>query len=132
ESHGCPRTVEALGDLEVVPRRQIPYKGVTLEEMDTAAVIARRPDVALVDELAHTNAPGSAHEKRWQDVQELLDDGITVISTVNVQHLESLADVVEGITGIKVNERIPDAVLGRTDEIELVDMSLYALRQRMQ
>ena len=111
ETHNRPRTVAAIGDLEVAPRRQVPYKGVTLEEMDTEAVIARDPDVALVDELAHTNAPGSTHEKRWQDVEELLDHGITVISTVNVQHLESLADVVENITGIHVNERIPDAAL---------------------
>jgi len=132
ETHNRPRTVAAIGDLEVAPRRQVPYKGVTLEEMDTEAVIARDPDVALVDELAHTNAPGSTHEKRWQDVEELLDRGITVISTVNVQHLESLVDVVENITGIHVNERIPDAALDRADEIELVDMSPHALRQRMQ
>jgi two-component system sensor histidine kinase KdpD len=132
ETHNRPRTLEAIGALEVVPRRQVPYKGVTLEEMDTEAVIRRQPDVALVDELAHTNAPGSRNEKRWQDVEELLDHGVTVISTVNVQHLESLADVVESITGIRVNERIPDAVLDRAEEIELVDMSPHALRQRMQ
>ncbi len=99
ESHGRPLTEQAIGDLEIVPRKQIEYRGVTLEEMDTDAVIRRNPDVALVDELAHTNAPGSRHEKRWQDVQELLDHGITVISTLNIQHVESLADIVETITG---------------------------------
>lgn len=131
ETYNRPNTVAQLGDLEIVPRRQVPYRGVTLEEMDTAAVIARRPQVALVDELAHTNAPGSPHEKRWQDVYELLDAGITVIGTVNVQHLESLADVVETITGIKVRERIPDRVVDDADEVELVDMSPHALRQRI-
>ena len=89
ETYGRPMTIEAIGDLEIVPRKQIEYKGVTLEEMDSEAVIRRHPAVALVDELAHTNAPGSKHEKRWQDVEELLDNGITVISTLNVQHLES-------------------------------------------
>jgi two-component system sensor histidine kinase KdpD len=132
ETYNRPLTIEAIGDLEVVPRQQIEYKGVTLEEMDTEAVIRRHPAVALVDELAHTNAPGSKHEKRWQDVGELLDHGITVISTVNIQHLESLADIVETITGISVRERIPDRVLDEADEVELVDMSPHALRQRIQ
>src|SRR5215471_19579766 len=99
--------------------------------MDTAAVIARRPEVALVDELAHTNAPGSKYEKRWQDVEDILGAGIHVIGTVNVQHLESLADVVETITGVKVRERIPDKVLDDADEVEIVDMSPQALRQRI-
>ncbi|HYK96904.1 MAG TPA: universal stress protein [Candidatus Acidoferrales bacterium] len=131
ETYGRPLTIEALGDLEIVPRRKIPYQNVTLEEMDTAAVIARHPDVALVDELAHTNAPGSAHEKRWQDVQDLLDAGITVLSTVNVQHLESLADMVETITGVQVRERIPDRIIDEADEIEIVDVTPHALRQRI-
>jgi two-component system sensor histidine kinase KdpD len=132
ETYGRPNTEQAIGDLEVLPRKRIPYDGTTLEELDTAAVIARHPAVVLVDELAHTNAPGSTHEKRWQDVGELQDAGITVISTVNVQHLESLADLVQTITGIAVRERIPDAVIDGADEIELVDITPHALRQRMQ
>jgi two-component system sensor histidine kinase KdpD len=131
ETYNRRKTIEAIGDLEVIPIKKIPYKGITLEEMDTEAVIRRYPEVALVDELAHTNAPGSKHEKRWQDVNELLDHGITVISTLNVQHIESLADIVESITGAPVRERIPDAVVDRADEIELVDMSPNALRQRL-
>ncbi len=131
ETYGRPHTIEAIGDLEIVPRKQALYKGVTLEEMDTDAVIRRAPAVALVDELAHTNAPGSRHAKRWQDVEELLDHGITVITTMNVQHLESAADIVESITGVKVGERIPDQVVDQADEVELVDMSPHALRQRM-
>ncbi len=132
ETYNRPHTVEAIGDLEVIPRKRIEYKGVTLEEMDTDAIIQRQPAVALVDELAHTNVPGSKHEKRWQDVEELLDHCITVISTVNIQHLESLADIVETITGVLVRERIPDRVLDEADEVELVDMSPHALRQRIQ
>jgi two-component system sensor histidine kinase KdpD len=131
ETHGRPRTAELAASLEVIPRKQIPYKGVNVEEMDTDAVIGRHPAVALVDELAHTNAPGSKHEKRWQDVQDLLAAGITVISTVNIQHLESLADIVESITGVQVRERIPDRVVDEADEVELIDMSPHALRQRM-
>jgi two-component system sensor histidine kinase KdpD len=131
ETYGRPLTIQAVGDLEVVPRKKIEYKGVVLEEMDTDAVIARRPQVALVDELAHTNAPGSKHEKRWQDGHELLDHGITVISTVNIQHIESLADIVETITGAPVRERIPDAVIDGADEVEIVDMSPQALRSRI-
>jgi two-component system, OmpR family, sensor histidine kinase KdpD len=131
ETYGRPKTIEAIGDLEVVPRKQIAYRGVTLEELDTEAVIRRQPAVALVDELAHTNAPGSRHEKRWQDVEDLLNAGITVLSTVNVQHLESLADTVETITGAPVRERIPDRVIDEADEVELIDMSPHALRQRI-
>jgi two-component system sensor histidine kinase KdpD len=131
ETHGRPKTLEVAGNLEVVPRKKIPYKGVIVEEMDTEAVIQRHPAVALVDELAHTNAPGSTHEKRWQDVEDLLDAGITVISTVNIQHLESLADIVESITGVQVKERVPDRVVDEADEVELIDMSPNALRQRM-
>jgi two-component system sensor histidine kinase KdpD len=131
ETYGRLRTVQAIGDLETIPRRRVQYKGVVLEEMDTDAVIVRKPQVALVDELAHTNAPGSKYEKRWQDTQELLDHGITVISTVNIQHVESLADIVESITGVTVRERIPDSVIDEADEVEVVDMSPHALRQRI-
>src|ERR1700681_2659523 len=131
ETHGRPKTAELAADLELVPRKKLEYKGVTVEEMDTDAVIARHPALTLVDELAHTNAPGSKHEKRWQDVEDLLDAGITVISTVNIQHLESLADLVENITGVQVRERVPDRVLDAADEVELIDMAPHALRQRM-
>jgi two-component system sensor histidine kinase KdpD len=131
ECHGRERTMELLDGLEVVPRMRIEYRGVIVEEMDTEAILARRPTVAMVDELAHTNAPGSPREKRWQDVQVLLDAGIEVISTCNVQHVESVADAVQTITGAPVNERLPDAVLQLADEVELVDMSPRALRQRM-
>jgi two-component system sensor histidine kinase KdpD len=131
ETYGRPLTIDAIGDLEVIPRRQIEYRGVTLEEMDLDTVIARDPDVVLVDEIAHTNAPGSKHAKRWQDVDELLEHGITVISTMNIQHLESLADIVENITGIQVRERVPDRVLDDADEVQLVDMTPHALRQRI-
>ncbi|MBV9546930.1 MAG: hypothetical protein JOY61_21390 [Chloroflexi bacterium] len=131
ETHGRPRTAELAEGLEIVPRRRISYRGVTVEEMDTEAVIQRQPAVALVDEIAHTNAPGSLHEKRWQDVEDILNAGITVISTVNIQHLESLADIVENITGVHVRERIPDRVIDDADEVELIDMSPHALRQRM-
>ncbi len=109
ETHGRPRTAELLEGLEVVPRLRVAYRGVVVEEMDVEAVIARRPTVALIDELAHSNAPGSAHEKRWQDVDLVRAAGIHVISTCNVQHLESVADAVATITGATVNERIPDA-----------------------
>ncbi|HEY8745796.1 MAG TPA: universal stress protein [Chloroflexota bacterium] len=132
ETYGRPETAKAIGDLEIVPLRKIDYRGVTLEEMDTAAILERHPQVTLVDELAHTNAPGSPHEKRWQDVEELLAAGITVLSTVNVQHLESLKDLVEQITGIAVRETIPDRVLNEADEVELIDMTPSALRQRIQ
>lgn len=131
ETHGRPRTAEQIGDLEVVPRQRVTYRGTTLEEMDLDAVLERRPTVALVDELAHTNAPGVRHEKRWQDVAELLDAGIDVISTVNVQHLESLNDVVETITGVRQRETVPDHVVRSADQVELVDMSPEALRRRL-
>jgi two-component system, OmpR family, sensor histidine kinase KdpD len=131
ETHGRARTAEQIGELEVVPRRVLTYRGAALEEMDLDAVLARHPDLALVDELAHTNAPGSRHDKRWQDVDVLLDAGINVISTVNIQHLESINDVVERITGIKQRETIPDQVVRAADQIELVDMSPEALRRRM-
>src|SRR5436190_17799322 len=131
ETHGRLRTKEQIADLEVIPRRRVSYRGTTLEEMDTDAVIARGPAVALVDELAHTNAPGSKNEKRWQDVEELRDAGIDVITTLNIQHLESLNDVVERITGVKQQETIPDEAARRVDQLELVDMAPEALRRRM-
>jgi two-component system, OmpR family, sensor histidine kinase KdpD len=131
ETHGRPRTAEQMERLEVVPRRTLEYRGATFEEMDTDAILARAPQVALVDELAHTNVPGSRHAKRWEDVEELLEAGIHVISTVNVQHLESLNDVVERITGIAQRETVPDEVVRRADQIELVDMTPEALRRRM-
>jgi two-component system sensor histidine kinase KdpD len=131
EPHDRARTEALLEGLEVVPRRRIEYRGVVVEEMDTEAVLARRPTVALVDELAHTNVPGSPREKRWQDIEVIRDAGIDVVSTMNVQHVESVADAVATITGAPVNERLPDDVLSAADEIELVDMSPHALRQRM-
>ena len=120
-----------LDGLEVVPRRELAYRGATFTEMDVDAVLARRPAVALVDELAHTNVPGSRNEKRWQDVEELLAAGIDVITTVNIQHLESLNDVVEKITGVPQRETVPDAVVRAADQVELVDMAPEALRRRM-
>src|SRR5579883_23938 len=131
ETYDRPSTRAQLRDLEVMPRTKIAYRGQLFEEMDVDAVLARHPEMALVDELAHTNVPGSRHEKRWQDVEELLEAGINVISTVNIQHLESLNDVVERITGVAQRETIPDAVVRAADQIELVDMSAEALRRRM-
>src|SRR5947208_7585215 len=131
ETHGRARTIEQIGDLEVVPRKVIGYRGSEFEEMDVDAVLSRRPQVALVDELAHTNVPGSRNEKRWRDVEELLEAGIDVISTVNIQHLESLNDVVEHITGITQRETVPDHVVRAADQVELVDMTPEALRRRM-
>src|SRR5437773_6418644 len=131
ETHGRAETAALVEGLEQVPRRRIEYRGVTLEEMDLDAVLARRPTVALVDELAHTNAPGSRHAKRYQDVEDLLRAGINVISTLNIQHLESLYDMVEQATGVKVKERIPDYVLGMADQIVNVDLSAEDLRERL-
>lgn len=131
ETHGRSHTAAMLAGLEVVPRRVIEHRGASLTEMDLAAVLARKPQLVLVDELAHTNAPGCEHEKRWQDIHTLLDAGIDVISTVNIQHLESLNDAVEDITGIVQQETVPDAVVRAADQIELVDMSPEALRRRM-
>ncbi len=131
ETHGRARTAEQLDELELIPRRKVEYRGAEFEEMDVSAVIARHPDVALVDELAHTNVPGSGRDKRWRDVEEILDAGIDVISTLNIQHLESVNDVVERITGLKQREKIPDDVVRRADQIELVDMTPEALRRRM-
>jgi two-component system, OmpR family, sensor histidine kinase KdpD len=132
ETHGRADTAALIGDLEQVPRRRIEYKGVVLEEMDLDAILARRPTVALVDELAHTNAPGSRHAKRYQDVEELLRQGIHVISTMNVQHVESVHDMVEKFTGVRVKERVPDYVLGLADQVVNVDVSAEDLRERLE
>jgi two-component system, OmpR family, sensor histidine kinase KdpD len=131
EHHGRARTEVMLHGLEQIQRREIEYRGTVFTEMDVDAVLERRPAVALVDELAHTNVPGSRNAKRWQDVEELLAAGIDVISTVNIQHFESLGDVVESITGVRQRETVPDEVVRRADQLELVDMSPQALRRRM-
>ncbi|MEU6144613.1 sensor histidine kinase KdpD [Streptomyces sp. NPDC047081] len=131
EHHGRPRTEVMLHGLEEVPRRELEYRGAVFTEMDVDAVLRRAPAVALVDELAHTNIPGSRNDRRWQDVEELLAAGIDVVSTVNIQHLESLGDVVESITGVRQRETVPDEMVRRADQIELVDMSPEALRRRM-
>lgn len=131
ETHGRSQTQAQVGDLEMIPRKQVMYRGVTLEEMDTDAIIARHPQVALVDELAHTNAPGSKHPKRYQDVEDLLHAGINVVTTLNIQHLESLNGLVASLTGVRVRETLPDGILDQAEEVELIDISPYALRQRM-
>jgi len=131
ETHNRPHTADKLAGLEVVSRKKVSYRDSSFEEMDVDAVLARRPQVALVDELAHTNIPGSARDKRWQDVELILEAGIDVVSTVNVQHLESVNDVVETITGIPQRETVPDSVVRAADQVELVDMSPEALRRRM-
>ncbi len=131
ETHDRPYTHALVEGLEVLPRRIVEHRGAQLLELDTEALIARRPQVALVDELAHTNAPGSKHDKRWQDVEDLLDAGIDVLSTVNIQHLESLNDVARAITGVRQRETVPDQVVRRAEQIELVDMTPEALRRRM-
>jgi two-component system, OmpR family, sensor histidine kinase KdpD len=123
ETHGRKHTGALLGDLEQVPRKTMTYRGAEFTEMDLDAVLARRPEVAVVDELAHTNVPGSRNAKRWQDIEELLEAGINVLSTVNVQHLESLNDVVEQITGVTQRETVPDAVVRAAEQVELVDMT---------
>ncbi|MEV5483983.1 MULTISPECIES: sensor histidine kinase KdpD [Streptomyces] len=131
ETHGRPRTEVMLHGLEQIRRRELAHRGAVFTEMDVDAVRERRPAVALVDELAHTNVPGSRNTKRWQDIEELLEAGIDVISTVNIQHLESLGDVVESITGVRQRETVPDEIVRRADQIELVDMSPQAIRRRM-
>jgi K+-sensing histidine kinase KdpD len=131
ETHGRRRTAEAIGTLVVAPRITVTYKGTTLSDMDVDGVIARRPHVALVDELAHTNAPGLRHGKRWQDIEDIRAAGIDVISTMNIQHLESVKDLVEQITGITVHETVPDTVLDAADEVQFIDITPEALRKRM-
>jgi len=131
EPHKRPETIALMEGLEQVPTKHFDYRGTALEEMDTAAIIARRPAWVLVDELAHTNAPGARHEKRWQAVEEILDAGINVISTVNVQHFESLNDTVAQITGVHVRETVPDRMLDEADEVVLVDITPEALVNRL-
>ncbi|HEX4435129.1 MAG TPA: universal stress protein [Acidimicrobiales bacterium] len=132
ETHKRPYTIEQIRDLPVLPRKQVLYRDGTWEELDVDAVLARQPKVVLIDELAHTNVPHSGrHDKRWEDVLEILEAGIAVISTVNIQHIESVADAVERITGVGVRERVPDWVVRRADQIELIDSSADQLRRRM-
>ena len=131
ETHGRKDTLLLLEGLEVIARKQIPYKGISLDEMDTDAIIARHPKTVLVDELAHTNAKGSRHEKRYEDVEEILNAGISVVSTLNIQHIESLNDIVTRITGIQVHERVPDFILDEADEVVLVDISVEELQERL-
>jgi two-component system sensor histidine kinase KdpD len=131
ETYNRPRTVELLQGLEVAPRASVLYKGATLEDMDLEWVLKRKPEIALVDELAHTNAPGLRHTKRWQDVEDLREAGINVISTVNIQHVESVKDLVERVTGIVVRETVPDRALDGADVIQFIDIAPEALRKRM-
>ena len=131
ETHGRVETEELLKGLEVIPRQRVEYQGIVLEELDLDAILQRRPAVVLVDELAHTNAPGSRHPKRYQDIEELLENGIDVYTTVNVQHFESLNDVVEKITGIRMQETLPDTFLDRADEVQVIDIPLEELFERL-
>ncbi|RYD32788.1 MAG: sensor histidine kinase KdpD, partial [Verrucomicrobiaceae bacterium] len=132
ETHGRKETAALLDGIEILPPARLPYRGTELSEFDLDAMLARRPKVALVDELAHTNAPGSRHAKRWQDVAELLDAGIDVLTTINIQHLESRADVVTAITGAPVRETVPDSFLDRAHEIELIDLTPRDLQRRLE
>lgn len=132
ETHKRAGTEEQLGDLEIVPRKQVTYRGTTLEEMDTEAILERHPHTVLVDEFAHTNAPGSEREKRWQDVEVLLAAGINVLTTLNVQHLESLNDTVFEITGVRVRETVPDRLVRAADEVKMVDITPRALIHRVE
>ena len=132
ETHQRPYTMEQLRDLPVLPRKRVTYREAEWEELDLEAVLSRRPEVVLIDELAHTNVPGSGpHEKRWEDVLAILEAGIAVICTVNIQHIESLSDAVERITGVAIRERVPDWVVRRADQVELIDSSADQLRRRM-
>lgn len=131
ETHGREETGNQVGGLTMIPRARIAYQSTELTEMDTAAIIARHPEVVLVDELAHTNVPGSLTRKRYEDVIQLLENGISVITTVNVQHLESLNDAVEQLTGVRVRETVPDAILRMASEVELIDVTPQMLQQRM-
>jgi two-component system, OmpR family, sensor histidine kinase KdpD len=131
ETHGRKGITELVGQLEIVPRKAIEYKGATFEEMDVDAILARKPQVALVDELAHTNIEGSKHRKRYEDIFELLEAGIDVLSTMNIQHLESVTPTVQGVTGIQVRETVPDWVLQRVNEVVMIDLTPEALQNRM-
>jgi two-component system sensor histidine kinase KdpD len=131
EPHGRKETEDLLDGLEVIPRKKIPYKSIILEEMDKDAILQRCPKTVLVDELAHTNVVGSEHAKRYEDVEDILNAGISVVSTVNIQHVESLNDIVTRITGIQVHERVPDRVIDAADEVVLVDISVEELQERL-
>jgi len=131
ETHGRAETAARIADLEVIPRRKVAYRDVTLEEMDVDAVLRRRPDIVVVDELPHTNAPGSKNEKRWQDVEEILDAGISVLTACNVQHLEGVQDVVRSATGIDIRERVPDRIVREADSVVLVDLPVAELQERL-
>jgi two-component system sensor histidine kinase KdpD len=131
ETHGRAETAARIGDLEVIPRKQIEYKGTRLEEMDLDACLARQPDVLVVDELAHTNAPESKNEKRWQDVENILAAGISVMTAVNVQHLEGVQDVVRSATGIEIRERVPDRIVRQADSVIVVDLPVPELQERL-
>jgi two-component system sensor histidine kinase KdpD len=131
ETYGRADTEAQLADLEVIARRKFPYKGVELEEMDLDAILVRKPQICVVDELAHSNVPGSRHEKRYQDVIELLDAGITIMTAVNIQHLETLNDLVSRVTGVRVRETVPDTFLDRADEVVNVDVTVDELRTRL-
>ena len=131
EAHGRTETHAKIGDLEVIPRRRVDYRGVVLEEMDVDAILRRKPQLCMVDELAHTNAPGSRHEKRYQDVLEILNAGIGVMTAVNIQHLETLNDAVGRVTGVRVRETVPDTFLDRADEVVNVDVTVEELRTRL-
>jgi two-component system, OmpR family, sensor histidine kinase KdpD len=131
ETHGRDETAARIGELEVVPRKRIEYKGIVVEEMDLDACLARHPDVLVVDELAHTNAAGSKNEKRWQDVEALLAAGISVVTTVNVQHLEGVQDVVLSATGIDIREQVPDRIVRNADSVVLVDVPVPELQERL-
>ncbi|MFA1710569.1 histidine kinase [Peribacillus frigoritolerans] len=132
EAHGRKETIAQVENLEILPKKRIRYKNVLLEEMDLDAIIIRNPEVVLIDELAHTNVPGNKNQKRYQDVMDILDAGISVISTMNIQHIESLKDSVKQITGVSVRETVPDSILQLSDELELIDISPNALRKRME
>jgi two-component system sensor histidine kinase KdpD len=131
ETHGRAETQAKIGNLDVIPRRKVEYRGVVLEEMDVDAILRRKPRLCMVDELAHTNAPGSRHEKRYQDVLEILDAGIGVMTAVNIQHLETLNDAVGRVTGVRVRETVPDTFLDRADEVVNVDITVEELRSRL-
>jgi two-component system, OmpR family, sensor histidine kinase KdpD len=131
ETHGRAETAARISDLETIPQRELPYRGVVLREMDVAAILARKPEFAIVDELAHTNAAGSRHSKRYQDVEELVANGVNVITAFNIQHLESLNQLVRRMTGVEVRETIPDTVLARADQVVTVDIAVEELRQRL-
>lgn len=131
EPHGRADTEQRVGDLEVIARKRVQYKDVTVEELDLDAILARRPDVVVIDELPHTNIPGSRNEKRWQDVEEILDTGTSVMTALNVQHLEGVQDIVQSATGIEIRERVPDRIVREADSVVLVDIPVPELRERL-